>query len=398
MHLKFGIFHETPYIRDLILTDYIYMTSTASQLPPIKIETVRHRGGEQIALRFPYHRKLKNYLMRLSGVRWSRTLGCFYLAATEKNKERLYTHCAGIVKINRSKAKHGIGGSEPKRNKITDKDREKIQRFTDWMRSKRYSQNTIKTYIQAICTFLSFFEEKEAECITNEDVVIFNNAYIIKRGYSFSYQNQIVNALKLFFAQMENYTIDLEALHRPRRSRKLPKVLSKEEVKAILAAHGNMKHKVMLAICYACGLRSAEVLHIQPRDIDANRGIISIRKGKGRKDRIVPLSQQLLVELREYYKAFRPKKWLFEGQSEGQPYSATSFRKVLKSACKKAKINKPVTTHWLRHSFATHLLESGTDLRYIQVLLGHKSSRTTEIYTYVSTKSIQNIQSPYDAL
>jgi len=174
--------------------------------------------------------------------------------------------------------------------------------------------------------------------------------------------------------------------------------LSTSEVKALLAAHGNIKHKVMLAVCYACGLRSSEVLHLQPRDIDTHRGVIHIRKGKGMKDRIVPLSQQLLEELRAYYKAFRPKKWLFEGQHRGHPYSATSLRKVLKSACKKANIDKPVTTHWLRHSFAMYLLESGTDLRYIQVLLGHKSSRTTEVYTHVSTKNIQNIQSPYDAL
>jgi len=220
----------------------------------------------------------------------------------------------------------------------------------------------------------------------------------IQRGYSFSYQNQVVNAIKLFFAQIEKYTIDLEALHRPRKIQKLPKVLSTSDVKALLAAHGNIKHKVMLAVCYACGLRSSEVLHLQPRDIDTHRGIIHIRKGKGMKDRIVPLSQQLLEELRAYYKAFRPKKWLFEGQHRGHPYSATSLRKVLKSACKKANIDKPVTTHWLRHSFAMYLLESGTDLRYIQVLLGHKSSRTTEVYTHVSTKNIQNIQSPYDAL
>jgi integrase/recombinase XerD len=396
MHLKFGISHQKPYIKDRLLIDYIYMTSTSSQFPPIEIETVRHRGGEQIALRFPFHRKLKNHLMRLSGVRWSRTLGCFYLAATEKNKERLYTHCAGMVKINRSKATRGIGGSEPKRNKITDKDREKIQRFTDWMRSKRYSQNTIKTYIQAICTFLSFFEEKEAECITNEDVVTFNNAYIIKRGYSFSYQNQIVNALKLFFAQIENYTIDLEGLHRPRRSRKLPKVLSKEEVKAILAAHGNSKHRMMLSLVYACGLRSGELLNIKPRHIDSSRGLIFIRQGKGRKDRIVPLPEKLLDPLRDYYKAYRPTNWLFEGQKSGTRYSPKSLQSVLKQALKKAGIRKKVTLHWLRHSYATHLLESGTDLRYIQELLGHKSSRTTEIYTHVSTKNIQDIKSPFD--
>ena len=372
------------------------MTNSAPTLPPIETDIVRHKGGKQIALRFPYHRSLKNHLMRLSGVRWSRTLGCFYLAHSEKNKERLYKHCAGIVEITRLKAKPGIIDHKPERNKISDIDREKVHRFTAWMRSKRYSRNTIKTYTQAIRTFLCFFEEKEAGQITNEDVVIFNNEYIIKRGYSFSYQNQIVNAIKLFFAQMESYAIDLDTLHRPRRSRKLPKVLSKKEVKSILDAHGNIKHRMMLSLVYACGLRSGELLQLKLTDINSSRGILTISQAKGRKDRIVPLPQKLLDPLRAYYKAYRPENWLFEGQKVGRSYSPKSLQSVLKQAVAKAGIRKNVTLHWLRHSYATHLLESGTDLRYIQQLLRHKSSRTTEIYTHVSTRKTQEIKSPFD--
>jgi integrase/recombinase XerD len=205
-----------------------------------------------------------------------------------------------------------------------------------------------------------------------------------------------VNAIKLFFAQIENYALDLRALHRPRRSRKLPKVLSKEEVKAILVAHCNAKHRMMLSLVYACGLRSGELLSIKPGDIDSRRGIIFIRQGKGRKDRIVPSPQKLLQPLRDYYKAYRATNWLFEGQKVGTRYSPKSLQSVLKQAVRKAGIRKNVTLHWLRHSYATHLLESGTDLRYIQELLGHKRSRTTEIYTHVSTKNIQDIKSPFD--
>jgi integrase/recombinase XerD len=174
--------------------------------------------------------------------------------------------------------------------------------------------------------------------------------------------------------------------------------LSKEEIKAILEALGNIKHRTMLSLIYSCGLRRSELLNLKPTDIDSKRNIVIIRQSKGRKDRIVPLSAKILEMLREYYKSYKPKIWLFEGQNKGERYSEQSLQSVLKQALEKCKINKSVTLHWLRHSYATHLLESGTDLRYIQELLGHNSSKSTEIYTHVSTKSLQNIKSPFDDL
>ena len=178
----------------------------------------------------------------------------------------------------------------------------------------------------------------------------------------------------------------------------MPNVLSKEEIKLILNAHSNIKHKTMLSLIYSCGLRCGELLALQPVHIDSNRSIVLLKNAKGKKDRIVPLSPKILEMLREYYSSFRPKKFLFEGAIPGEPYSDKSLQQVLKQALQKTKITKPATLHWLRHSYATHLLESGTDLRYIQELLGHNSSKTTEIYTHVSTKSIQQIKSPFDDL
>ena len=154
----------------------------------------------------------------------------------------------------------------------------------------------------------------------------------------------------------------------------------------------------MLCLIYSCGLRRSELLHLKPTDIDSKRNIIIIRQSKGRKDRIAPLSLKILKMLREYYSHYHPKVWLFEGQQENMPYDARSLSNVLKQALLKTKITKPVSLHWLRHSYATHLLESGTDLRYIQELLGHSSSKTTEIYTHVSTKNLQQIKSPFDDL
>lgn len=154
----------------------------------------------------------------------------------------------------------------------------------------------------------------------------------------------------------------------------------------------------MLGLIYACGLRRSELLNLKPIDIDSKRGLLIIRQAKGMKDRVAPISAKVINMLRTYYKSHKPSLWLFEGQNAGEQYSETSLAKVLKMSCKKAKITKSVTLHWLRHSYATHLLESGTDLRYIQELLGHKSSKTTEIYTHVSTTSLQNIKSPFDDL
>jgi integrase/recombinase XerD len=287
---------------------------------------------------------------------------------------------------------------QPIMSELTAEMRDQVAVFIRHLKSKRYSESTIKTYSDAIKMFLRYFASKSAEEITNEDMVIFNNDYILAHQYSSSYQNQFVNAVKLFFVVVKNKQLNPELIHRPRREKKLPNVLSKEEVKAILESTNNVKHKAMLSLIYACGLRCGELLHLKPVDIDSKRNIVLIKNSKGKKDRIVPLSGRILELLREYYISNKPKVYLFEGQQPGAMYSDRSLQLVLKQALVHANINKPVTLHWLRHSYATHLLESGTDLRYIQELLGHNSSKTTEIYTHVSTKSLQQIKSPFDDL
>ena len=276
--------------------------------------------------------------------------------------------------------------------------KEAIQTFIRYLNSKRYSSNTIKVYSDSMSTFLRYFSMKDISDISNDDLIDFNNNYILKNNFSSSFQNQVVNAVKLYFSAIQHKKMDVELIHRPRREKVLPNVLSKEEIKAILDAHVNIKHKMMLCLIYSCGLRCGELLALQPVHIDSKRNIILLKCAKGKKDRIVPLSPIILKMLREYYKIYKPKIYLFEGSILGEPYSEKSLQSVLKQAIKKVGILKPVTLHWLRHSYATHLLESGTDLRYIQELLGHSSSKTTEIYTHVSTKSIQQIKSPFDDL
>lgn len=284
------------------------------------------------------------------------------------------------------------------KGELTAEHLKKITQFKDWLNSRRYSANTIKTYTEALRIFLKFYSHKTITEINNQDLIRFNNDYILRNNLSISFQNQIVNAIKLFFKKIENSRLEIDLIHRPKREKKLPNVLSKEEVKQIIEAHSNIKHKAMLSLIYACGLRRSELLNLRINDIDSARHLLIIRNAKGKKDRVVPISDKLIDLLRTYYKMYKPFTWLFEGQNKNEPYSEKSLQSVLKQALEKSKITKPVTLHWLRHSYATHLLESGTDLRYIQELLGHKSSRTTEIYTHVTEKSLQKIKSPFDDL
>lgn len=273
-----------------------------------------------------------------------------------------------------------------------------LAHFKNYLKSQRYSPNTIKTYTDALGVFFQFHSNKAPEQLEIEDIIHFNTGYILRKNLSVSYQNQVINAIKLFYRNRFNRVMDLNNIQRPRREKRLPNVLSKQEVKAILEAPTNLKHRAMLSLIYACGLRRSELLNLTLKDVLSDRNLLFIRQSKGKKDRVVPISHKTIEMLRDYYKAFKPKTWLFEGQIPNTKYSEKSLKNVLKQSLTKAKITKKVTLHWLRHSYATHLLESGTDLRYIQELLGHSSSRTTEIYTHVSTKSLQQIRSPFEDL
>jgi integrase/recombinase XerD len=273
-----------------------------------------------------------------------------------------------------------------------------ILSFKNYLNYRRYSQNTIKTYADALEVFFRFYKDQAPESLNIEDIINFNTSYILKKNLSASYQNQVINAIKLFYRNRFNRTMEVDFIQRPRREKRLPNVLSKDEVKSILEAPTNLKHRAMLSLIYACGLRRSELLNLTLKDILSGRNLLFIRQSKGKKDRVIPISNKLIEMLRDYYKAFKPKTWLFEGQFPNTKYSEKSLENVLKQSLSKAKITKKVSLHWLRHSYATHLLENGTDLRYIQELLGHSSSRTTELYTHVSTRNLQQIRSPFDDL
>ncbi|MFM1893583.1 MAG: hypothetical protein RIQ90_749 [Bacteroidota bacterium] len=273
-----------------------------------------------------------------------------------------------------------------------------LNQFSHYLKYRRYSPNTIKTYTDALGVFFHYHSNKVPEQLGIAEIIEFNIGYILRKHLSASYQNQVINAIKLFYRNRFNRNMDLNNIQRPRREQRLPNVLSKQEIKSILEAPSNLKHRAMLSLIYACGLRRSELLNLSLSDVLSDRNVLFIRQSKGKKDRVIPISNKIIEMLRTYYKAYKPKVWLFEGQNAGERYSERSLQLVLKQALKKVGNTKPVSLHWLRHSYATHLLESGTDLRYIQELLGHNSSKTTEIYTHVTTKSLQQIRSPFDEL
>jgi site-specific recombinase XerD len=219
--------------------------------------------------------------------------------------------------------------------------------------------------------------------------------YILKNNLSASYQNQTINSIKLFFKIIHDSKIVITELHRPKNAKTLPNVLSKEETFKLIDSTTNIKHKTLLALIYSSGLRISEAINMKIIDIDSQRMLIHVKNAKGKKDRYTLLSTKVLVLLKEYYTIYKPKTFLFEGQY-GEQYSSRSAQSVLHQSAKKAGITKQITLHTLRHSFATHLLENGTDLRYIQDLLGHSSPKTTMIYTHVTSTSLKKIINPFD--
>ncbi|RZJ65626.1 MAG: integrase [Flavobacterium sp.] len=271
-----------------------------------------------------------------------------------------------------------------------------LQKFRRWMQTRRYSDATINTYCGLAEFFLKYLRRRGLTEINPRTVAQFNYEFIVLPKKSISYQNQAINAIKQF-VNYKQIDIDIQDIERPRKEKKLPTVLSMDEVGRIMMAAVSLKHKALLSLIYSGGFRISEVLNLKMADIDSDRMLIHVRNAKGRKDRYTLLSQKALVLLREYFVVYQPKVFLFEGPSGGQ-YSSRAAQSVLQNAAARAGIKKSISLHTLRHSFATHLLEHGTDIRYIQDLLGHSSPKTTMIYTHVSDSSVQNIRNPLDMI
>ncbi|HXK50896.1 MAG TPA: tyrosine-type recombinase/integrase [Clostridiales bacterium] len=264
------------------------------------------------------------------------------------------------------------------------------------LKLKNYSQSTVNTYTYYFEMFLKYFKDREIDKLSKNEVMDFLYKES-EKGFSAAYQNQLVNSIKFYYEKVLGRQKEFYDLPRAKKPQKLPTVLSEEEITTLLDQPENLKHKCILFLIYSGGLRISEAVKMRISDIDSTRNLIIVRGAKGKKDRTTLLSQKMLEMLRHYYKVYKPKEYLFEGETGGQ-YSVTTIQKIFNKALAASGIRKKATVHSLRHSFATHLLERGTDLRYIQELLGHGSSKTTERYTHITKKGMDNIVSPLDNL
>jgi len=269
--------------------------------------------------------------------------------------------------------------------------------YIDKLTIMRYSESTISSYSSNFEEFINYFHHKAIKEITEPEILEFLRYLVVERNVSQSYQNISINAIKFYYEKVLGESRKFYYVERPLKEKTLPVVLNKDEISKMIKVTDNVKHKAILMLIYSAGLRVSEAINLRIEDIDSKRMLIHIKGAKGKKDRTSLLSEKTLVFLREYYKLYSPDEYLFTGQYGGK-YAASSIQKIVKAAAKKAGIKKNVSTHTLRHSFATHLLEQGVNLRYIQSLLGHESSKTTEIYTHISSRSYDGIISPIDEL
>lgn len=270
-----------------------------------------------------------------------------------------------------------------------------LEDFVKLLQIKRYAPNTIRSYSAALKVFLLAFPDRDVGLLSVKEIEDFINRKVTEEHISVSYQKSLVGAIKFFYHQVLRRNDKLNNLYPDRGARMLPVILSKDEVQRILAAVSNLKHRALLSLLYACGLRLGEVLNLRVTDIDSQRKLLLVRQEKMKKDRYVPLPDKLLELLRAYYRQYRPCVFLFEGRRGGR-YAARSVQNIFKRALHRAGIRKDVGVHALRHAYATHLLESGMDIKILQTLMGHTSIRTTQIYTRVAKARLQTIRSPFE--
>ena len=357
-----------------------------------------------IGLQFNTDKVIHALVKQLPDVKWSNSYNMAYILNTKQNLDEIFKIFNGVVWVNcnhffdRNIAKEHnetIDITWFRKRELPSTYRVCPLSYLDKLELRKYANNTVKTYVNAFETFINYYNTKDLISINESDV----RGYILKliqEDKSNAYINLAINSIKFYYESVLGMPNRFYKIERPRKEKKLPKVLSKEDVLSIIANTNNLKHKCIVSLLYSSGIRRNELVNLKISDIDSKRMLIRIEAAKGNKDRYTLLSHSLLKDLREYYQQYKPEKYIVEGLY-GNQYSGQSIGKVVLNAAIKAGIKIPVTPHMLRHSFATHLLEAGVDLRQIQVLLGHSSSKTTEIYTHVATTTFKKIKNPLDS-
>lgn len=384
----------------------------------VEIKNLFHRDKDCLAIHFPYNVNLLDKVRTIEGATFSKTHKAWYVEKRTGLVNEILAAFKGAAWVDMTALKDPAPPvivqkeNEPspvtKPLPVTNKTipisillqpahEELLRIMQQKLKLRAYSPNTIRTYLQSFKEYLQFYNDVDPTELSESEIRNYLLYLVEQKKVSRSSQNQAINAIKFFYEKILGEERKVYHLERPMRERRLPEVLSQLEVLQIFEAVGNLKHRVMLMLIYAAGLRRSELLNLRVGDVDLNRNMVFIRGGKGSRDRQSVMAESLAPLLKQYLQEYNPAFWLFEGIN-GERYSATSLTSVLKAGVRKAGIKKRVRLHMLRHSFATHLLEAGTSTRYIQVLLGHQSPKTTEIYAHVSKFALDKIQSPLDQI
>jgi site-specific recombinase XerD len=343
-------------------------------------ESVIHRGQAVVLLHFQKERDDLCARVKARGGRWSQTHRCWYLPRDRRLLEGLLADAGfGLAQLYPEAAAG-------------------IQNMQRQIGLKGYSPATKRNYVQAFTAFILHFDGRNPEEIDKRSIEDYLLHLTKERRYSESSVHGVMNAIKFYYEAVLRRPKEWFDVYRPKKPEQNPRFFNKEEVAAILNATANLKHKAILMLCYSAGLRVSEVVGLRVRQVDSKRMCLYIEGAKGKKDRIAPLSTLLLVLLREYARQYRPADLLFEGEKTGSAYSTRSVQMILDAAKKKAGVLKPGSVHALRHSFATHLLDKGTDVTMIQKLLGHNDIKTTLRYLHVTNRDLLDIRSPLDDL
>jgi site-specific recombinase XerD len=342
-----------------------------------------HEGNPVILIRFKYNPLLVEEVKKLPGRRWSQALKCWYVPDTREYRARF-----GLpIKL----------PSKRKLEKVSPVNQPALDKLRELLILKGYSKNTQRTYYYEFAQFLYLLGSHNANDMDDERIRSYFLYCAEKLNMMESQINSRYNAIKFYFEQVLGRDKFFIGLPRPKAPSKLPKHISVRDIKKLFEAVANPKHALMLKLCYGMGLRVSEIVNLKVTDIDSGNMQVLIERGKGKKDRYVNLPESILDDLEMYCKEYRPVKYLIEGQGGGK-YSIRSVQSVFTAAMRKANINKNVGIHGLRHSFATHLLENGTDISFIQQLLGHRDIKTTMIYAKVAQKNLKSVKSPLDKL
>jgi len=356
-----------------------------------------------IGLQFYSDKVLNSLIKELPKLNWSKEFNMYYIPNTPQNISRIFSLFRGVAWVNgkyffqktRSKKLDEEFNVQWYRKRKLPQDYKKCpETYLLKLELKKYANNTVKTYVSCFEKFTNYYREDDIDNLNENDIRLYIQN-LIQNNHSNSYINQAINSIKFYYEVVLGMPNRFYSIERPRKERKLPIVLSKDDILKIIKNTNNLKHKCIVGLLYSAGLRRSELLNLKPQDIESKRMVIKVKGAKGNKDRYTLLSKSILNDLRLYFKDYRPKEYLFEGANGGK-YNANSVYKIVSNTALKAGIHLKVSPHVLRHSFATHLLESGTDLRYIQILLGHNSSKTTEIYTHVATNNFNSIKNPLD--